>query len=94
MAKRSALDHLDQIVVEHPHSPASTRIPVTLGELRDLKTRIDRLADMVASAAALQAGELSRQEGEYVEEELRVVAADLEKAGQRYIPASSQRGAR
>jgi hypothetical protein len=92
-AKKTALEHLAQIVAEHPHSPVGTRVPVTVGELRDLSTRIDWLSDMVVSAAALHTGRLSRQESEYVEEELLLVAADLEKSGLRRIPASPKRSA-
>lgn len=43
MPAKTALDRLDQIVAEHPHSPASTRVSLTLGDVRDLKRRIERL---------------------------------------------------
>jgi hypothetical protein len=44
MPAKTALDRLDQIVAEHPHSPGSKRVPVTLEDLRDLKARLDWLA--------------------------------------------------
>jgi hypothetical protein len=94
MPAKTAVERLDQIVTEHPHSPGSQRVSLTLGEVRDLKARLDWLADMVVAAAALNSGELSRQEREYVEEELRLVAADLAKSGPRYIPGKFKGGRR
>lgn len=91
--KKAALERLTQLVAEHSHSPAGTRVSVTVGELRDLSARIDWLSDMVVSAAALHTGRLSSQESEYVEEELLLIAAELEKSGPRHIPASSKRSA-
>ena len=41
--RKTALERLDQIVAEHPRSPGSLRVPVTLGDLRDLKARLDWL---------------------------------------------------
>jgi hypothetical protein len=43
-AKKTALERLDRIVAEHPRSPGSLRVPVTLDDLRDLKARLDWLA--------------------------------------------------
>lgn len=42
--KKTAVERLDQIVAEHPRSPGSLRVPVTLEDLRDLKARLDWLA--------------------------------------------------
>lgn len=42
-AKKSAVERLDQIVAEHPRSPASMRVTITLGDARDLKARLDWL---------------------------------------------------
>jgi hypothetical protein len=50
MPAKSALDRLTQLVAEHPHSPASTRVSLTLGEVRDLKWRLDWLAAECESA--------------------------------------------
>jgi hypothetical protein len=49
--KQTALERLDQIVAEHPHSPASTRVTVTVGDLRDWKARLDRLTAECETAA-------------------------------------------
>jgi hypothetical protein len=43
MPAKTALDRLGQIVAEHPRSPASTRVTITLGDARDLKARLDWL---------------------------------------------------
>ena len=43
MPAKTALARLSQLLAEHPHSPGSKRVPVTLEDLRDLKSRIDRL---------------------------------------------------
>lgn len=51
MPAKTALERLDQIVAEHPHSPASTRVSMTLGDLRDLGARIDWLTAECAAAA-------------------------------------------
>lgn len=51
MPAKSALDRLAQIVAEHPHSPGSTRVTLTLGEVRDLKRRLDWLTAECAAAA-------------------------------------------
>lgn len=77
VAKKTALEHLSQIVAEHPHSPASMRVTVTVGELRDLKSRIDLLTDTVVGAAALYAGELDGPEASYVAEGLHLTATEL-----------------
>lgn len=52
MPTKTALDRLAQILDEHPHSPASTRVSMTLGEARDLKARIDWLTDELHDAKA------------------------------------------
>ena len=93
MAAKTTFERLDEIVAAHQRKPANTAAPLNLGELREIAARIRWLTDMVVAAAALHFGELSRQEGEYVEEELRLVAADLAKSGPRHIPRASRRGA-
>jgi hypothetical protein len=56
MPAKSALDRLDQIIAEHPHSPGSQRVTLTLGEVRDLKSRIDRLTAEHEAAAETGGG--------------------------------------
>jgi hypothetical protein len=48
--KQSALARLSQLLAEHPHSPGSLRVPVTLGDLRELRDRIDWLTAECESA--------------------------------------------
>jgi hypothetical protein len=49
--KKTAVERLAQIVAEHPRSPASTRVTITLGDARDLKHRLDWLAAEHEAAA-------------------------------------------
>jgi hypothetical protein len=84
MAKQTAFEHLDQILAEHPHSPASTRIPVTLGELRDINGRLVMLTDMVVTAAALWFEQITdRREADYASECLHETASELVKTTPR-----------
>jgi hypothetical protein len=84
MAAKTAFEHLDQILAEHPHSPASTRIPVTLGELRDINGRLVMLTDMVVTAAALWFDQIKDQrEADYASECLHETASDLVKTNPR-----------
>jgi hypothetical protein len=50
MPAKTALERLSQLLAEHPHSPGSKRVTVTLGDLRELRDRIDRLTAECESA--------------------------------------------
>jgi hypothetical protein len=91
-AQKSTFERLDEVIAACQRKPASTPAPFNLGEMREIAARIGWLTDMVVSAAALHFGELSRQEREYAEEELQLVAADLAKSGPRHIPRTSRGG--
>jgi hypothetical protein len=43
MATKTALERLSQLLAEHPHSPGSLRVTVTLGDLREPRDRLDWL---------------------------------------------------
>ena len=52
VGRKTALARLSQLLAEHPHSPGSLRVPVTLGDLRDLHARITWLTDELHDAKA------------------------------------------
>jgi hypothetical protein len=81
--KKTAVERLEQIVEEHPHSPASTRVSLTLGEVRDLRAKLAMLTDGVVGAAALYFGELDSRDEPYASEELCQMALDLVKTTPR-----------
>jgi hypothetical protein len=84
MAALKAIEHLDQIAAGHPHSPASTRVQLTLGEVRDLNARITWLTDSLVAAAALWFGEIEDpSERDYASEELHEIALDLVRENPR-----------
>lgn len=82
-SKKTAVERLDQIVEEHPHSPASQRVSLTLGEVRDLKAKLAMLADAVVGAAALYFGELDSRYEPVASEELQEMALDLVRSTPR-----------
>ena len=93
-AKKTALDRLDQIAAEHPHSPASTRVTLTLGEVRDLKARNAWLTDTIVMAAELWFEEITDpSERDYASECLHETAADLVKSTPRLKGAFKTGGA-
>lgn len=82
--KQTAFEYLDRVLAEHPHSPASTRIPVTLGELRDINGQLVMLTDAVVTAAALWFEQIEDQrEADYASECLHETASDLVKNNPR-----------
>jgi hypothetical protein len=50
MPAKTALARLSQLLAEHPHSPGSLRVTVTLGDLRELRDRIEWLTAECESA--------------------------------------------
>lgn len=84
MSTQKTLNRLDQIAEEYPHSPASTKVQLTLGEVRDIKARIAWLTDTVVMAAALWFEEIKDQrEADYASESLHEVALDLVRENPR-----------
>jgi hypothetical protein len=84
MPAKTALERLAQIVAEHPHSPGSQRVSLTLGEVRDLNARIAMLTDTVVMAAALWFEEIKDpREADYASECLHETATDLVKTTPR-----------
>lgn len=82
--KKTAIEEVAQILEEHPHSPASTRVSVTLGVLRDIAAKNAMLTDTVVMAAALWFEEIKDQrEADYASECLHETATDLVKTTPR-----------
>jgi hypothetical protein len=83
-SKMTAVEHLEQIVEEHPHSPGSQRVSLTLGEVRDLKAQIAMLTDTVVMAAALYFEEITdEREAGYASEVLHETAQGLVRSTPR-----------
>lgn len=78
MSTQEAINRLDRITEERPHSPASTKVTLTLGEVREIKARIAWLTDTVVMAAALWFDQIAdKREADYASESLHELAADL-----------------
>jgi hypothetical protein len=66
-----------------PDMPTRTAVTIALGDARELLGELAMLTDMVVTAAAMDAGELSEREQEYAGEALHELAADLVAANPR-----------
>lgn len=67
---RTAFERLEQTVEQHPHSPASTRVTLTLGDARDLRARILWLEAELSDATGPDQATVDRVEREYFPEDV------------------------